>query len=327
MSGPGCKLRLISFLRGNVSDVSLIRKKLGRLSFQKVPRGYLDTKSPHLNCVLGNVDKGIAWGKVIEIAGMPSAGKSALLTDLASVAQQQGAYILWIDFENSFDRDWAAARGLKCGEDETNFALMQPYLAATSTPKKLKKDKKPAQLKGVAQPKVAPPARLSTGEELIEEAEALMHMLNRRGVEKIFVALDSVTAIIPEDEGTPISEHNMRTDQALPKLLSRFVKKWVALATAYDAIIVFINQLRSAPMSFGDPHYTPGGNAIPFYAHVRVRVKRKSDSRIKGKTGKTIGVKGTMVNTKNKAGGVEGDQIAFKLYFDGRSKFMEAKEL
>lgn len=306
-----------------MNDVSLIRKKLGRLSFQKTPRGYLDTQSPHLNKVLGNELKGIAWGKVVEIAGMPSAGKSALLTDLASVAQQQDAYIVWIDFENSFDRDWAAARGLKCTEDSPNFALMQPYLAATSTPKKIKKEKTPAPAS-----KIAPPARLSTGEELIEEAEALMHMLNRRGVERIFVALDSVTAIIPEDEGTPISEHNMRTDQALPKLLSRFVKKWVALATAYDAIIVFINQLRSAPMSFGDPHYTPGGNAIPFYAHVRVRVKRKSDSRIKhSKSGKTIGVKGIMTNTKNKAGGVEGDSIAFKLYFDGRSKFMKAEDL
>jgi hypothetical protein len=89
--------------------------------------------------------------------------------------------------------------------------------------------------------------------------------------------------------------------------------------------MLFINQLKVSPMQkFGNPEYTPGGKALKFYCHIRVRAGRAKGGKIL-QAGKTIGIQGIMRNIKNKAGGVEWSSCGYKLFFEGRLVIM-AKE-
>lgn len=309
-------------------DIDIIRKKAGRLSYIKAPRAFLDTGSTYLNRVLGREKEGLVYGKIHEIAGMPSNGKTLLLIDLAAMAQKDGAHIIWFDSEYSFDPDWVASRGLECTEDSPNFTLVQNYVVQGKP--LMRKSKKTGRMVQRRSKKTGEllfePGRLVFGEELVEECEALMEYHHNQGKPKMVVVIDSVAAILPEDEGSVgMSKQHMGTDMSLSKLLSKMMRKWVGLAATYNAMVLLINQLRMKPASFGDPSYTMGGNGIPFYAHVRVRVNRGAKSRMKSKGGRVLGIKAIMVNTKNKAGGVEGDRCAAKFFISGHAKFAEAK--
>ncbi len=316
-----------------MNDVEKIRHKLGRLTFNKAPSAYLKTGSPELDGVLGG-PKGIPFGKIIEIAGMPSTCKSTLLSDLAAIAQSLDAHVIWGDFENSFDPVWNAQRGVKCLQNFVDgnyvggpdpFTLVAPYLIEKNPTKKASKAKPTSGKAKRAQAAQAGTISLATGEMLLDEIEALMRMY--QGKKKMLIAVDSVKAIVPGDVGfTSYTLQGMTQKMELPALLDTVMKRWVGLAPLTESLIILINQLREKPMAFGDPHYTPGGNAIPFYAHVRARTKRAKEARIM-KSGKMVGLRGILVNTKNKAGGVEGESIGFKMYNDGRSKFMKIEDL
>jgi recombination protein RecA len=168
--------------------------------------------------------------------------------------------------------------------------------------------------------------RLATAEELIEEAESVLEEVAGKD-QRVVIVVDRVTAMLPEDQAAAgIANQSMKTEQALPKLLGYLLRRWVALLQEKNALAIFINQLRTKPgISFGDPDYTPGGNALPFYCHVRVRARRKGKRLLKN--GKPMGVQGVLVNVKNKAGGEEGAECGFALFWDGRSKFFNAADL
>jgi RecA/RadA recombinase len=106
--------------------------------------------------------------------------------------------------------------------------------------------------------------------------------------------------------------------------MGKLLRRWVGLAQVHNALVILVNQMRSAPRAFGD--YTPGGNAPKFYSHVRIQVKRIKGSRIIDK-GKTVGIRGKLVCVKNKTGGTEGAEIGFKLLFKGGLCFMPVKSL
>lgn len=286
--------------------IESIRKKMGHLTHDFAPVGFLDTKNSHLNGVLG-CDLGIPYGKILEISGNPSNGKTLIAIDLASAAQADGAEIIWCDFENSFDREWGLRRDLKCDPDSGTFHLLQPYVGIFG------KEKTP---------------RLIKGEEMLQEAESVMDLLHKKGAKKLFIVVDSVAAILTEEEESAgMTEANFRTTMSLPKVLNKLLRRWTPKLQAYAGIALFLNQIRVNPMKmFGDPTYTMGGNAMPFYAHVRARVKRVKGGRIL-KNGKMSGVKGIITNEKNKAGGVEGEACGYKMYFSGKSLFIDKSKL
>lgn len=295
-----------------MSLLAQVRKKLGHTSYEWLPQSYLNTGDPLLNGVLGQEKRGIPYGCMVEIAGMPSNGKTALAIDVASAAQADGAVVVWADFENSFDPEWVERRGLKCGGpsgDKSHFELIQPYVGKFG--------------KGTTKEE-----RLVTGEELLAEIEQTLrahHQKKPKG--KLLLAIDSVTAILPEDEAVAgIIGQNMGTSMALPKLLGRICRRWIALARNYNCIVVWINQLREKPGAWGDPTYTTGGNALPFYCHIRVRMRRVKGGRMTN-MGRVVGVKGILSNVKNKAGGVEGADCGFKIFFDGHTKFLTAADV
>lgn len=301
----------------NSDYLARVRGALGHLTHERAPRLWLDTGSAELNGVIGDPDRGLAFGKILEVSGPPSNGKSTLALELAACGQQQfNAHVIWLDFENSFDQpenpddnSWYQRRGLECHRGSPNFSLLAPYVGVFGTEKR---------------------ARLITAEELLSEGEAVMNLVHTHQPDiPQIVVVDSVTAMLPEDMAAAgIDGQNMKTTMALPVLLGDLLRRWVGTLPEFNALAIFINQLRTKPgVMFGNPEYTPGGNALPFYAHVRVKLRRKGGGGAILHKGKKVGIKGVLINSKNKSGGIEGESCGFYLYNDGRSKFVPAEDI
>ena len=307
-----------------------IRAKLNHCSMAYTPSLYLDTGIPDLNRVLGHADKGVPYGAIIEVSGLEGVGKSAICLSLAALAQQNGALVVWGDFEHSWTPDWSLKRGLakcsgcngeKClrcggkesllyGLDTTRLQVIQPYVGTFDGDSKH--------------------PRLTTAEELTAEIEAIMTALHRKH-DRMVIVVDSLASMLTQSEAEAgLEGANLRTSQSHPMFLGRLLRRWVGLSQSYNALILLINQLRQNPMArFGDPWYTPGGNAPRFYSHVRVRARRSKGSRIldtsKGGKGMQIGIQGILRCIKNKVGGQEWSEEAYKLMRDGPLEFFPVK--
>jgi RecA/RadA recombinase len=231
---------------------------------------------------------------------MESNGKTALALSLAALAQQDGATIHWGDFESSFDPEWAAKRGL----DPTKVMVFQPYVGKFDGEKE---------------------ARLCTAQEQCQEIEA---SVAQRKTQKQVIVVDSLTSMLVEGEASAgLTGRNLKSAMSHPVFLGGLLRRWVGLSQSYSALIILINQLRQNPMNrFGDPWYTPGGNAPRFYSHIRVKLHRTKGGRIL-QGGKLIGIQGIMTCKKNKVGGTEGAQVGYKMLFDGPVEFLPAKDL
>ncbi len=299
---------------GAVDEIQKIRETMGHLTLKAPPPAWLNTKHTELNEVLGNPDLGIPYGRVIELSGWESGGKSGVGYALLALGQQDGASCHLADFETVVDRDpfdpirasatsWLAKRGV----DVAKLSLFQPYVG------RFEKEKAP---------------RLCSAPELCDEIEAMLSRNYDLGVKKQILLVDSVPAMMPDGAAASgLSGRNMHDRMALPVFMSELMQRWVGLAHAYSTLMIFINQLREKPgVRFGDPAYTPGGNALPFYSSVRARVKRAPKCLMK-KNGKTIGLKGIITCKKNKCGGLEGSKIGFRMLFRGPLSFVPAKEL
>ena len=301
-------------------NVEAIRARLKRVTFEQPPTYFLDVGD--LNVVFGDPNLGVPYGKIIELSGQSSHGKTALAIDTAAAAQEDGAGVIWVDLENSFDQPvlpntgcWYTRRGLKCHAGDPKqkvkpahgFYLLRPYIAV---------------FPGEKEP------RLITGPELLQEAELLLRaLIKSEAYPKYFLVIDSIAAIETDGEADQeLSQRNMHTSMSVPKFMSQLMKRWVARMSSWHCIVFCINQLREKPGGFGDPKYTPGGNAVPFYAHVRCRIRRAGGGKIRS-GGKMIGIKGIITNMKNKAGGQEGEQLGYKIYTDGRLVCTDYKEI
>jgi RecA/RadA recombinase len=307
-----------------------IRTRLGHASLQYTPSLYLDTGIPDLNRVLGHADKGIPYGTIIEIAGMESVGKSAICLSLAALAQQDGALVVWGDFEHSWTPDWSLKRGLakcpecngeectKCGGrksplyglDAARLHVIQPYIGTFNDDKKH--------------------PRMTTAEGLTAEIEGMMTALHRKH-DRMVIVIDSVASMLPQAEAEAgLEGTNLRTAQSFPVFMGHLLRRWMGLSQSYNALVLLTNQLRQNPMArFADPWYSPGGNAIRFYPHVRIRARRSKGSRIidtsKGGKGMQIGIQGILRCIKNKVGGREWSEEAYKLLQDGPLEFFPVK--
>lgn len=299
-------------------EIALIRKKLKHFTLEKTVKYWLDTGSEELNSVFGSRQEGIPYGKIFELSGMESMGKTAQMLKLAAMAQKDGAKIIWVDLESSWDSLWSEAWGL----DTSQVYLFQPEIVVNEDPEIAKKrDKKKRDTSE---------GRLQTAEELLAEVEEIIRKIGRANPNgRIFCCVDSIAAMLTEEEAAAgIQGQNMRTTVSLATFLSKLLRRWVALVNKYSIMLMFVNQLRTAPgVMYGNPEYTPGGNAVRLYASVRVRMRRKSKKLMKA--GKAIGIKGLLMNWKNKAGGGsrEGLNCGYKLYYDGRLKYVDAEDI
>lgn len=239
-----------------------------------------------------------------EIQGKPHAGKTSIVMFLAALAQKKfNAFVIWIDLENSltneredegeFYNSWAAR--FKLETDENSFYRAFPKVLVAR--KIRKKGKKTLSRKG--------DIYIQAAEHLFDEVELVMK--ERKKIEPdrpIFVALDSVANVQTAMSGGTHEEKNMRTSMDRALFLSGALPKWQTLAYNFTAWMFFINQIRTRPgVTFGDPEYSPAGNAFEHNAHVRIKMRPFKRGLIMDDNDDVVGARGTITNIKNKAGG------------------------
>jgi recombination protein RecA len=212
--------------------------KMGDEKIEEIP--VIPSGSIGLNAALGV--GGYPRGRVIEIYGPESSGKTTLAIHAIAEAQKAGGIAAFVDAEHAFDRFYAE----KLGVDVNNLWISQP----------------------------------DSGEQALEIAEQLI-----RSSAVDIVVIDSVAALTPKAELEGDMGDSKMGLQA--RLMSQALRKLTAAINKTNTTCVFINQLRDKiGVMFGNPETTTGGNALKFYASVRLDIRRisaiKDGEEVKG---------------------------------------------
>lgn len=173
---------------------------------------------------------GLPKGRIVEIYGPESSGKTTLALSTVAQAQKAGGSVAYVDAEHALDVSYAS----KLGVDVQNMLISQP----------------------------------DTGEQALEIVETLV----RSGAVDVLV-VDSVAALTPraEIEGEMGDSHM----GLQARLMSQALRKLTAAISRSQTLVIFINQIRmKIGVMFGNPETTTGGNALKFYASVRLDVRR-----------------------------------------------------
>jgi recombination protein RecA len=199
------------------------------LAVESIPTGSLS-----LDLALGV--GGVPRGRITEIYGPESSGKTTLCQHIVAEVQKAGGTAAYIDMEHALDPSYAS----KCGVDVDNLLISQP----------------------------------DTGEQALEITETLV----RSGAVDL-VVIDSVAALVPRSE----IEGDMGDAQmgAMARLMSQALRKLSGAINQTKTTVIFTNQLRmKIGVMFGNPETTTGGNALKFYASVRLDVRRIQSIKI-----------------------------------------------
>lgn len=229
-----------------------ITKQFGEGSIMKLSGGTTEKMSSvstgaiGLDIALGV--GGVPKGRIIEIYGPESSGKTTLAMHIMAEAQKNGGTAALIDAEHAFDPEYAKRIGI----NNENLLVSQP----------------------------------DYGEQALEILETLL----RSGALDIIV-VDSVAALTPKAEIDGEMGDSHMGLQA--RLMSQALRKITGIANKTNTIVIFLNQLRmKIGVMFGNPETTTGGNALKFYASVRM------DIRVKEKITKNEEIVGNLVRVK-----------------------------
>ena len=216
--------RTLSSLTKRFGEGAIMRLgEAQHLNVESIPTGSLA-----LDIALGV--GGVPRGRVVEIYGPESSGKTTVCQHIIAEAQKRGGICAFIDMEHALDPTYAA----RCGVDIDNLYVSQP----------------------------------DTGEQALEIAEALI----RSGTMDV-VVVDSVAALVPraEIEGEMGDVHG----GLQARLMSQALRKLSGVIKQTNTVVIFTNQLRmKIGVMFGNPETTSGGNALKFYASVRLDIRR-----------------------------------------------------
>ena len=216
--------------------ISQIEKQFGKGAVMRLGQnehmnvGHVSTGSLSLDIALGI--GGLPRGRIIEIYGPESSGKTTLSLHCIAQGQKDGGNVAFIDVEHALDPVYAAALGV----DVDSLLVSQP----------------------------------DTGEQALEITEALV----RSGAIDVIV-VDSVAALVPkaEIEGEMGDSHV----GLQARLMSQALRKLTSSISKTKTVCIFINQLRDKiGVVYGNPETTTGGNALKFYASVRIDIRRVS---------------------------------------------------
>jgi len=242
---------------------SRIAYNLAEMDAPTIVKRWIDTGSIQLNYAIKNAfGGGYPEGRIIEISGLPSSGKSHLAYHAASIVQKQGGLVVYIDTENSVPVQKLSDMGI---DVRKRFVYCDSHCT----------------------------------EEVFSIIESTI-VKAKQIIEKnvpILVIWDSVAATSPKAELEGEYDQNSVGLQA--RAISKGMRKITGVIGQNNVTLLCLNQLRdNIGVMHGDPAVTPGGKAIPFHSSVRIRLG--SGNQVKDKNGNPIGIHTTVTIKKNK---------------------------
>lgn len=212
-----------------------IEKQFGKGAIMKLGKDQPNTRIPSISTGALGIDLalgigGIPKGRIVEIYGPESSGKTTLTLHIAAECQKTGGTVAFVDAEHALDTSYAARLGM----DIPNTLISQP----------------------------------DSGEQALE----ITDMLVRSGAVDLLI-VDSVAALTPRAELEGDMGDSHMGLQA--RLMSQALRKLTGSISRSNCTVIFINQLRmKIGVMFGNPETTTGGNALKFYASVRMDIRR-----------------------------------------------------
>jgi len=224
------------FDQATKNAIDQIRSRFGEGSIMNLGDARaMDVKAVSTGCLSLDIALGVGGvprGRIIEIYGPESSGKTTLAQHIVAEVQKEGGIAAFVDAEHALDPEYAQ----KIGVDIDKMLISQP----------------------------------DTGEQALEIVETLVRS---GGIDVIVV--DSVAALVPQKEIDGDMGDSHMGLQA--RLMSQALRKLAGIVHKSKTTVIFINQIRmKIGVVFGNPETTTGGNALKFYASVRIEVRRSA---------------------------------------------------
>jgi len=223
---------------------------------------WISTGSKQLDYIVsGRPSGGLPEGRIIEIFGPPSIGKSHIAIQVARSTQELGGIVVYIDTENATSVENLGLLGVDISK---RFVYVDTHCTEEV---------------------------LSIAEKTILKAKAMDKDI------PVTIIWDSVAATSPKDE--LLGDYDKQTIGLNARVISKGMRKITGVIANSKALMICLNQIRTkVGVMYGDPTTTPGGKAIPF--HSSVRIKLGAGQQIKNKKGNIIGINVSAKTIKNK---------------------------
>lgn len=224
------------------SFIDQIYDEIGESDMHQGVSDYLSTGYLPLNKAISGVYAGgFPVGRISEVYGKESSGKTLLATMACVETQSKKGLAVYLDHEHAFELEFAKKLGLK--NDKDLWVYKQPV----------------------------------TAEDTFKIIDFIVTLATKDAPDKyITVIVDSVASMIPKYEfDMGAGESNMKSKLALASVMSSELKKLAAVIGGTNVTVIFLNQVRENPgVMFGSPEKTTGGNALKFYASLRVQLRK-----------------------------------------------------